>query len=287
MVVVPYLAIQKAGENEIVKKLYEKIKDEYPDFLKKDFAFKEVELEMRIPMYKELPSYHYIMEFIKKYKFHTRLYEVYYCSKKEKEKGEYFEMWIPSALELEGTDAAYYGTRYNSDCETCNIGGTPVGDVLVDRKFIKKYSIASLKPDIIVSKKVKELIEENNFTGVSFNHVVKDYKGREIPEYYCMTINNVLPNADKKTIFDVNPPAYECKQCGKVVPYILSPLYYKKSDLSNALDFNLTSEYVNNFKEQLIIVSKRVRDVFKKNRIRAGYDILVMSDSDDGEVHPI
>ncbi len=220
-------------------------------------------------------EYNYVFNAASKYGITIyHFYELAKYTLNEKKNAEYFEMGISCALEGEGTSAASYGTRYTNCCPECNIGGTPVGDILVDRKFVKKYGIASLKPDIFVSKQIKWLIESNNLTGVRFENMVKDYKGREIPEYYGMSIDNILSPADKKTWFTFDPPAKECKQCGIKVPYLHSDFYYKKTDLEGLNDFNLTYEFINNFSERSMIVSKKVKEIFRKNKVRVGFNMI-------------
>jgi len=188
----------------------------------------------------------------------------------EKKKVEYYSMHVSDPLELEGTNAASYGTQYEGRCEYCGLGGRLAGDVLVDRKFVRKHKIGCLYPDIYVSAEIKAIIEGEGLTGVSFEHRVRDYKGRELPELYVMSIHNVLPPMSDATwlIEDVDPWN---KECGHHTLFLHSDVQYEREKLSGAKDFNLSKEYVNNYRMQEIIVSARVREVFKKHKIYAGF----------------
>ena len=211
---------------------------------------------------------------IESYGLHKDFLETTYYSKQEICNAEYYDMRFSCALEAAGTRASSYGTKYHSCCQECNIDGIPIGDILIDRKYVKKYSIASLKPDIIVSKQVKWLIESNNLTGVEFNHIVRDFKGRDIPEYYRLTINNYLDPVDNRTILSYSPPAKVCQECGRVVPYLRSNLYYKKAAFDSASDFNLTYELFDNWYEHNVVVSKKVKNIFTKYKVHAWFKMI-------------
>ncbi len=256
------------------EQLYNEIKDFIPSELVDDYPYKKGDVT-HIPLQRDSAQYNFVWK--KANEYGITIYHFYELAKyttSEIKNAEYFEMGISCALESEGTSAASYGTIYTNCCPECNIGGIPIGDVFVDRKFVKKYQIASVKPDIFVSKQVKWLIESNNLTGVRFETMLKDFKGRELPEYYCMRIDNILPPADKRTWFSFDPPARECKKCGIKVPYLHSDFYYKRSDLEELNDFNLTYEFINNFSERAIIVSKKVKEIFKINKVRVGFNMI-------------
>jgi len=110
------------------------------------------------------------MEMAKIHNCYPDVFQSVRYTKSELEKVEYFSMSIMTPLELEGTNAAEYGTQYEGGCHNpiCRLGKKLVGDVLVDRKLMKKWDIGTLKPDIYVTEKLRDIILENSFTGISF-----------------------------------------------------------------------------------------------------------------------
>ena len=142
----------------------------------------------------------------------------------------------------------------------------------MDRKFIRKHCMGRLRPEIFVSRELKDLIEENRFTGVSFPQKIMDFKGRDIPEYYIMDITHTLPPmSDSSWLWQTKYPYRGYEVCGHQILYLRSDMQYEKEKLENACDFNLSCEYINNFREQKIIVSSRVRKIFKENKIKVNY----------------
>ena len=263
-----------------IYQVYEQFKQFIPPELrdKKDYQYDENETRIIIPMPRDTENYKLMVEICRQKALFFHEFEFTEYTRAEEKNAQYFQMFISCALESEGKSASDYGTKYTDCCNTCNVYGKLDGDVLVDRKFVKKYSIASLKPDIFVSKPVKWLIESSGLTGVKFEHMVKDFKGREIPEYYVMTFENRMPPMDSRTWFDYKF-ARKCKDCGFEIPYLRSRCYYKESDFGNVKDFNLSQEIYNNFNEPAIIVSKRVKEVFKEAKIRASFGMLnIMED---------
>lgn len=276
MKIVPVLGVDWGRSPEDVKYLrdiYETVKSEYPDYLKKNFEYNEA-TTLYIPMYDTLPSRDYIEQMVRECNLSTRRYEETYYTKKEENEAQAFCLWAPYVLETEGTNTLSYGTKYKDNCPKCKLGGELEGDVLIERRFLKKHGIANLHNEMVVSKEIKQLIEANGLTGVSFTHRVKDYKGREMPEYYCMSVKNVLPDVNSRTLLEYDPPVQKCQACGITVPYILSNLYYSKEDLVDIKDFNLTKEYFNNASERYVIVSKKVKELFKQYGVRAWFNML-------------
>jgi hypothetical protein len=175
------------GNSEWCQELYRRVKDDIPNEWAKKYVYKGYG-----PLYLPLPdnsrSYNYAIEIAKDNGLHPAVEQIAHYTKSEIEQTEYFQMRILSPLEAEGTEAADYGTRYVGGCsnQMCGLGKKLAGDVLVDRKFLnqKKWDIGTLRPDVYVSEKLKNIICENALTGVSFEHEVKDFKGREMPRFY-------------------------------------------------------------------------------------------------------
>lgn len=270
------IAVIALSKDKKTKEIYDAFKAYIPDELKSrsDYQYNDSNFITYVPIPITSEAFQQLESTAIENRIFSHKHEITEYTKEEVENAEYVQMLVSEPLESEGTYARDYGTKYTNCCQACQIGGDLIGDVKVDRKFVKKYSIASLRPDIFVSKQVKWLIEENGLTGVSFEHKVVDYKGREIPEYYVMTFDSIMPPMDSRTWFTFDPYAKFCPVCNKKIPYLRSHCYYKKSDFINAKDFNLSYEAFDNFAQQAIIVSKKTKDIFKKYKIRCGYYML-------------
>ena len=221
-------------------------------------------------------TYTDVISMAEKYRLNPTVFQSVRYTKAEIEQIEYFQMRILSPLEIEGTDAADYGTQYDGGCPnpTCRLGRHLVGDVLVDRKFLnqKKWDIGTLRPDIYVSEKLKDVIVSNNLTGVSFEHEVKDFKGRKMPSFHVMDIETVLPPMATSAWLCHDEYTHKWYgQCDHQVIYLRSDVQYEKEKLEVAKDFNLSTEYVDNYRLQVIIVSARVRKLFQQGKVHAGF----------------
>ena len=202
-----------------------------------------------------------------------RLFSEVYYTKDELTSAEYFRLNTSAPLELEGTCSANYGTNHLNQCDKCLMCGELIGDLYVDRKFMKKQKIGSLFPDLFVSEEIKLAIEEAELTGVKFGGLVKDYKGREMKEkYYVMHIASVLPPLSQSTWLQ---KGFKCSQ-GHTITYLQSDLMYEREKLANAQDFNLTCEHLNNFFLQEIVVSAKVKKVLSKYRLMFREPICIL-----------
>lgn len=262
------------------KKIYENFKKYIPEELrdKDEYQYDPERSYIHIPIPRDSDAYMQLLNTAKENHVYSGRYEFTEFTKKEIKEAEYFHLGITTPLESEGTDARDYGTKYKNCCDECCIGGELDGDLLVDRKFMKKRAIGTLKPDVFVSSQVKWLIESNGLTGAKFEHRVRDFKGREMPEYYIMTFEHTMPPMHPRTFFDYDPPAKHCKKCGRVVPYLRAYCCYKKSDFADAKDFNVSYEVFNNYFEPAIIVSKRVKEVFNEYKVNCGFMMLNVLD---------
>jgi len=209
--------------------------------------------------------YNYTMKFCEDYHLHPNVFRQMYLSKNEVENSLYFYITPLNPLSYDGRNEKYFGTILNGGCDICNVGKKSEGDILVDRKYIKNKKFVCLVPDFVVSKEVKEIIEANKLTGVSFDRKVKDYKGRDIGEFFVMDIHGIMPTFNESTFFHIEK---YCPSCGYPLLLSRSDLRYNKDDLVDILDFNLTKEYFNNSHMHGLIISKKALDVLKKNKIR-------------------
>ena len=248
--------------DELHRELHERYRDNIPkEFSQyKNYRWGALELPLE-PDSQELKE---LCFFAHANGFHPKLFSSVYYTKKELEHIPYFQMILDSPLELEGTCAYDYGTKYVDACPVCKVGGKRVGDVLVDRKFLKKKKIGYLQPDLFVSENVRQIIEDHGLTGVSFDGEVKDYRGRDMEKFYTMNIHHILPPMSKTTWFIESGVASKCEHH---TIFLASDMQYECEKLNGALDFNLSTEYVNNDKERQIVVSARVRRIFKEYKI--------------------
>lgn len=261
---------------EKTEELYQELKHKFPKELEGEFDESEKTGRRYFPFDRNSEEYQYIKQVAKENNIPIyNEYEKTVFTPEEEKNMQWFLMGVSYPLEAEGKHTVDYGTEYVDCCPKCKIGGKVKGDILIDRKFIRKQGIACVVPDIIVTPQVKWAFEQENLTGVSFKHNVSDWKGREMPDYYSMIIESILPPMDEKTWFRTDPPAKHCSECGRIVPYVRSNYYYKKKDFDNAKDFNYTYEFLNNWTKRSIIISKRVKDVLKKYKIRAGWNMCI------------
>ena len=276
MVRVYSMSVISLSNKEKTKQIYETFKKYIPDELKtiKKYQYNEKNNKIFIPIPRNIEAFSQLEKIARENHISAYKFEFTDYTEDEMKNAKFFQMLISDPLQSEGTYARDYGTKYIYCCDVCKTGGVLASDVFVDRKFVKKCDIATLRPDIFVSYKIKELIEENGLTGVSFEHRVIDYIGRELPEYYVMSFDNVMPPMDSKTWFSFEPPAKSCIKCSKKIPYLKSHCYYKQVDFEDAKDFNLSYEAYDNFSERAIIVSKKVKEVFDKAKVRCGFQML-------------
>lgn len=190
--------------------------------------------------------------------------ETYYTPK-ELRTHPYFELLLPWPLELEGTSAKSYGTQYQGGCPYCGRGKKHIGDVYVDRKFVRKYRMGTLVNEIFANEETKKIVQENQLTGISFPNMLKDYKGRELNGYHIAEVNSILQPLSDKTWLESS--GFPKENCGHQIIYLRSPLRYEAWKLADAVDFNLTAEYLNNFSEQGIVVSAKVKQILTSHRI--------------------
>lgn len=254
------IAIIPSGSNgnALLRMIYEQVKKDIPKSLAKKYPYRDFGA-LILPLEQNSQSYKTVMSICEEHQLHPSVFQTIDYTKTELERFEYYQMDIPTPLELEGTSASDYGTKYTDMCPLCGLGGKLSGDILVDCKLIKNRKIGTLFPDIFVSEDMKNLIAEHGFTGISFDHEVKDFKGRQAPRLFAMEIHSILPEMSPSTwiISDTSSSRYH--KCGHQVAYLRSDIQYEREKLKNATDFNLSAEYLDNYRMRKIIVSARVR----------------------------
>jgi len=267
------MAITIIGDSALLSELYEHVKQYIYEPQAKNCVFSG-QGNLKVILDEDSAGYKYLLEMSDKHQLHPHISQWTSYTKSEQDQAEYFQMYLPFPLEIEGTDAADYGTQYKGGCLNlkCQLGKKLTGNVLIDRKFMKKWDIGNLRPDIYVSEKLKELICSNGLTGVSFEHEVKDFKGREMPKFYVMDIKHTLPPMATSTwLIQDEYPHQWYKECGHQVVYLRSDIQYEEEKMDRSFDFNLSAEYIDNFRLQEIIVSVKVRNLFRQHKVYARF----------------
>ena len=259
-------------DKEVYHEIFDKYKNYIPDKFKKEYGtYGDC---LRLPLLTGSNEFDNAISDLNRAGMHEGIqYRVFRCvkyTKKEIEQSEYFEMSIGYPLELEGKDASDYGTKYNFTCSQCGIRSDPVGNVLVNKTFLKKIKIGNLSPDIIIAEDIMELFKSAGFSGITFGNKVLDYKGREMEPFYTMNINNVLPPMASGTYLFGGDSHFDNHRhtCDHNAYYLQSDIQYERYKLKDALDFNLTCEYLDNWRLRYIVVKANVRDFVISNNLR-------------------
>lgn len=238
-------------------------------------------------------SYGY-KELIKLFQNDKTEWRIYGCiekvnlTKKEKEDIEYFllQPYLGKWYDY-FKDAQYFGTKYQSEC-SCHLKQKPLSPFYAPTKKINnKLDICEMEMGIIVSDKVRNLIEDAQCTGVEFEKDIANFKTKEVDsELNRLIITNTLPQMSEKT---ENIVEKLCERCGNVHSKIRGKVpIYERKDLERANDFNLARESnllqrnhserwdskkyekkgVREIEEQYYIVSRKVVEIFKENKIK-------------------
>ena len=185
-------------------------------------------------------------------------------------------MQLPDPLELEGIAPIKFGTQYKDRCEDCGFWKEPINEMLIDRKFMKKWKIASSDGHKFLSENVRKIFEANDVTGIHYIGNVKDYKDREMSPFKLFESTNILPPISPT--MNLKPYGHPCKTCGFDTTYLIRPLEYEKEKLDSALDFNFTYEYFNNSQERSLVVSSKVKKICRENKIFAVFKPILLLD---------
>lgn len=204
-------------------------------------------------------------------------------SSKEIKNAQYFDVnpkWIGESDGLTGDEL--YDASYAEACANCGFGKKQDSDMKININKLKKYDFMSILPDYIVSQRTRDLIVENNLTGCCFRPII-DSKGKNEPLFYQLIIENVLPNLSSNIRVHIDD-RNNCKVCKSDGVYLRSELVYSISSLTNAKDFNLSKEYFGSkaYKSQCLVVSRKVYDLFKANKIkgRPSYEPVRIEDAE-------
>ena len=249
------------------------ILDDIADHVKGDAVSCKNEFgELTIDVLENTSAYLYIRKRIQEEKIANDFNEFRQYTKKEIENAEFYDLTLLNPWESEGQTEKSFNVDYDmsNTCPQCGGGKRLRSDILVQTSKLKNKDIVLLIPSIIVSEKVKRLIEENCLTGCYFAPV-RDYKRHTVEDYYHLVINNELPALNKSVrIIHVSP--WYCEVCHNRGQILESEMIYRKTDLQYFKDLNVTKEHFGVATSmQKIVISKRVRDLFKKEKIRTAY----------------
>ena len=214
---------------DVLCDLYNRFKNDIPKEFAKACEYAGGCNNLQLALKADSPEFHQAIEIIKIKNLRYELFSEVFYTKGEIENSPYFELYImKDVLELEGTYLTHYGTKYDGRCEQCDFGGTLTGDALIDRKFMRKAQIGIAAPEYFICEELKNAIEGSGLTGLKFEHEIKDYKGRDMPKYYVMSFQNVLPPLSGSTW--IEPSVHIC---GHATTYLKSDLQYEKEKLED------------------------------------------------------
>lgn len=252
-------------KTDIVQSLYERFSGKVPPAFKKKLFYTGW---LQIPLLDGSPELEELLGLCKQFNLSFRAFSDVHYTKKELEQCQFFHLELPCPTELDGISLKDFGNVYEDACPVCRFGTTLRGDVLVDRKYPKKYKMGVIPTEVYMSEEIKSLAEEHGWTGISFDRKLVDFKGREMADFYVPDFSNVLPPMSETAWFNPQTP---CRSCGHRTLYVDSDYQYERGKLSQAKDFNLTHEYINNDEMRQIIVSARVRKILQQNKIYCWY----------------
>jgi len=228
------------------------------------------------PFEEDSPHIQELLDFADKHMIPCNLLSKIYFTKTEIDKMLFFEMRLPDPLELEGAVPADFGTKYKDRCENCGFWTESADEMLIDRKFMKKWKMASSGGHFFLSESVRNIFETNELTGIRYIGDVKDYKGREMESFKLFESTNILPSFSEK--MNLTFYGHPCKKCGFDRIYLRQPLEYEKEKLNGAMDFNFTCEYFNNDNARVLVVSSKVKQICKENKIFARFEPILLFD---------
>lgn len=264
-----YVAIISSAHKRVVDPFIQETYEKFKQFIPKGFEhLVKYDYCLEIPLYYESPEYYELIDYLNQHNEKPQVPMLYTSyTKSELNKAEFFRLAPSYPLELEGKFSRDYGTKHRDQCNKdyfCLMCGELIGDVFVDRKFMKKKKFGCLVPDLFASEELKEAIEEAGLTGIEFGGLVKDYKGREMKEkYYVVNITSILPPLSDKTWIESVPSS----KCEHVCRYLWSDLMYEREKLAQAKDFNLTCEHLNNWFLQKVVASARAKKALSQFRL--------------------
>ncbi|MBQ7875408.1 MAG: hypothetical protein IJ306_09705 [Oscillospiraceae bacterium] len=159
----------------------------------------------------------------------------------------------------------------NSGCPYCTYGKIQNRPLRLSGavKMGKRDDISGIwwMREFIVTKRFKELAEEEGLTGCEFWPIIKHERNEPFEDIFQLKITGVMPKMAKETEI-VQSQEYGNK-CGHMRTYVDGHIYYNASDLENVSDFALTQKWFDMLGEiwRWPFMSQKAYRFFKENRI--------------------
>lgn len=229
---------------------------------------------LQIDLYTDSQSFQVLMDTIKREGLKYSYSEGREYTKEEISQATYFDVELRNLLEKDSRKLEEYGTQYEDvGCAGCGLGRIPLNNLIIDKKKLGKYHIATLKPELIVSEQFRTIVIENGLTGCEFSEV-KDYKNRDLPNFYRLICTSILPAMNAIEINIEYSNTHKCNVCGDVGKILRSEAVYDLAALEHAYDFNLSLEYFGlaSHRARRLIVSAKVRNIMTKQKIQMAFE---------------
>lgn len=205
-------------------------------------------------------------------------------SKSELNMASCFHLKITSTFEPAGEEC---GTIYDetSACHKCGSGAKQVSDLFLDFKRIPKNKDISrtISGEIVVSRRVVELLNRNKIHDVEFNPIYyvknRDFKSED---WFQMKVISVGAEIVPPTRVGINPFDYDIKgECrcplGDLIGLnLLSEIYAKSTSIGN-LDIVCSRQFIGTRRgllrpEKIMLISSKVYRLINNEKLR-GLDI--------------
>lgn len=213
--------------------------------------------------------------------YHYAGYERRY-SDEELAQSEFLQLSIDSTFEPAGeeTGTAY---DYSEACETCGASRIQRSPLILDTRKIPRRAGFSqtIAYEIVVSGRVRDLMENHNLSGASLLPVV-DSGSLTNTDWSQLVIDARVDVATPPAIFGVDPfdlgAQYRCPKGDTLGLNLLSELYIHSKD--EVHDVNSTSQFIG-YRQgllvpfPLIVISQRFYQLLKQHKIK-GFHVEVV-----------
>lgn len=203
--------------------------------------------------------------------------------KKDIEVANYFFLWMSNIGREDYTES--FSTVYEESfsCKKC---GKKLykqkSELIIDKTLFRGKDMgATTNNEIVVSERVKSIIEEARLSGVEFatvkhknNRLKKDF-----PVYQLM-VKNILPEMDDSMPWHYDPDIQTgyCDKCKTHGLWPTSLPRYQNNILDNFCDFNWTFERLGGgfTGNRHLVISKKAFDTLKVNKVKGWrFDIVL------------
>lgn len=254
-------------KRQIIINLVDKIKGQA-----KAYKISNDSLSAKVEIFEDVPEYLDFIEIlqnedVKFFISETRVYTAY-----EWEHADYFFMKLYWPWKSQLKTSEEFGTQYlfENYCEECGRDRRQKSELFVPTIKASHYDICSSMPEIVVNKKVIDLIQKHSLTGCQLS-TVKDSRTKANSDLKQLLITNQLSHMNSATCLQIE----KCDVCHRISRYPYKELIYNHKDLEKACDFNLTFESTsvepvhNRFIIQhYTVVSAKVWRLFKKEEVK-------------------